>query len=146
LLSATTLAGVLGITVKNAIRILDTLVAVEVTHRSKRRLFALASLTPIRNVVKPPYRAKQERGRGRPRNEREQAAPDTDPPPLQSLTPMERCAFDYTALEDAMAHLDAVVRRTRHGSAPREPMMLEGPVSSGEVLHAPRVCGDSRLR
>jgi hypothetical protein len=54
------LAAVLGITVKNAIRILDTLVTaevvIEVTHRSKRRLFALAGLVPIRDAVRPPYR------------------------------------------------------------------------------------------
>jgi hypothetical protein len=31
-------------------------VAVEVTHRSKRRLFGLAGLAPLRTVVRPPYR------------------------------------------------------------------------------------------
>ncbi|GAB0114314.1 hypothetical protein [Acidisoma sp. C75] len=45
MLSATTLAGILKIAVKTAIQILDRLVAagivVEVTHRSKRRLFGL---------------------------------------------------------------------------------------------------------
>ena len=35
------------------------------------------------------------------------------PPPLLPLTPIERRAFDYTALEEAMAHLDAVVRQRR---------------------------------
>jgi hypothetical protein len=30
------------------------------------------------------------------------------------LSPVERRAFDYAALEEAMAHLDAVVRQTRH--------------------------------
>ena len=69
-LSATTLARVLGIAVKNAIRILDTLVAadiaIEVTHRSKRRLFGLQGLTPLRDVVQPPYRPEPGRGRGRP--------------------------------------------------------------------------------
>jgi hypothetical protein len=33
---------------------------------------------------------------------------------LPLLTPIERRAFDYSALEEAMAHLDAVVRQTRH--------------------------------
>ena len=50
-LSATTLARILGIAVKNAIRILDELlaagIAIEVTHRSKRRLFGLQGLTPL---------------------------------------------------------------------------------------------------
>jgi hypothetical protein len=116
-LSATTLARVLGIAVKNAICILGTLVAadiaVEVTHRSKRRLFGLQGLTPLRDVVQPPYRPEPGRGRGRPpilRVDDEIA----DPPPLPPLTPMERRAFDYSALEEAMAHLDAVVRQTRH--------------------------------
>ena len=49
-LSATTLARVLGIAVKNALRILDALVAagiaIEVTHRSKRWLFGLKGLAP----------------------------------------------------------------------------------------------------
>jgi hypothetical protein len=130
-LSATTLARVLGIAVKNAIRILDTLVsaevAIEVTHRSKRRLFALAGLVPIRDAVRPPYRAEPGRGRGRPRHEIEQAATDTAPPPWPPLTPIERRSFDYTALEEAMSHLDAVVRRTRHALTPRRPMIIEAP-------------------
>jgi hypothetical protein len=50
--SATTLAARLGIAVKNAIRLLDELVAadiaVEVTHRSRRRLFGLKGLAPLR--------------------------------------------------------------------------------------------------
>jgi hypothetical protein len=29
---------------------------------------------------------------------------------MPSLSPIERRAFEYTALEEAMAHLDAVVR------------------------------------
>ena len=70
-LSATTLARVLGIAVKNAVRILDALVAagiaIEVTHRSKRRLFGLTGLAPLRAMVRPPYRPDPNRGRGRPR-------------------------------------------------------------------------------
>ncbi|HTH99816.1 MAG TPA: hypothetical protein VL752_02620 [Acidisoma sp.] len=116
-LSATTLARVLGIALKNAIRILDTLVAaeiaVEVTHRSKRRLFALAGLAPLREVVRPPYRPEPGRGPGRQRYEIEHDAPEMAPSPLPPLTPVERRAFDYTALEEAMAHLDVVVRQAR---------------------------------
>jgi hypothetical protein len=116
-LSATTLARILGIATKNAIRILDELLAagtaIEVTHRSKRRLFGLQGLTPLRDVVQPPYRPEPGRGRGRPpilRFEDEVA----DPPPLPPLTPIERRAFDYSTLEEAMVHLDAVVRQARH--------------------------------
>ena len=120
-LSATTLARILGIAVKNAIRILDALVtdeiAIEVAHRAKRRLFALNGLAPLRHVVRPPYRPDPNRGRGRPRHEIEDDEPVGPPPPLPPLTPIERRAFDYTALEEAMAHLDAVVRQTRHNLA-----------------------------
>jgi hypothetical protein len=117
-LSATTLARVLGIAVKNAIRILDALVkteiAIEVAHRAKRRLFALQGLDSLQHVVQPPYHPDPNRGRGRPRLEIEEDAPAEPPPPLSPLTPIERKAFDYTALEEAMAHLDVVVRQARH--------------------------------
>jgi hypothetical protein len=116
-LSATTLARILGIAVKNAIRILDDLataeIAVEVTHRSKRRLFGLHGLTPLRDVVQPPYRPNPNRGPGRSRQEIEEELPQTALLPLPPLTPIERREFDYTALEEAMAHLDAVVRTSR---------------------------------
>lgn len=118
-LSATTLARILGRAVTTAICILDDLVAVdiaiEVTHRSKRRLFGLKGLTPLREVVQPPYRPDPNRGRGRPRHPlEEEDLPDTAPAPLPPLTLSERRAFDYTALEEAMANLDAVVRQSRH--------------------------------
>jgi hypothetical protein len=64
-------------------------------------------------VVRPPYRPDPNRGPGRPRQPSEAEEADIAPPPLPPLTPIERRAFDYTALEEAMAHLDAVVRRTR---------------------------------
>jgi len=117
ILSANTLARILGIAVKNAIRILDALVAagiaIDVTHRSKQPLFGLQDLTPLRDVVRPPYRPDPELGRGRPRREIETDVPETNPVPLPPLTPIERRAFDYTALEEAMAHLDGVVRASR---------------------------------
>ncbi|MBN9560856.1 MAG: hypothetical protein J0H14_09040 [Alphaproteobacteria bacterium] len=116
-LSATTLARILGVAVKNAIRLLDELLAagtaIEVTHRSKRRLFGLQGLTPLQQVVHPPYRPDPTRGPGRPRHEIEEDVPEAAPSPLPPLTPIERRAFDYTALEEAMAHLDAVVRQSR---------------------------------
>ena len=66
LLSATTLAAALGMAVQNAAVLLDDFcrsgIAVEVTHRSKRRLFGLAGVTPLRNAVAPPYRPDAERG------------------------------------------------------------------------------------
>jgi hypothetical protein len=120
-LSATTLARILGIAVKNAIRILDTLVAadlaVEVTHRSKRRLFGLHGLAPLREVVRPPYRPEPGRGRGRPRVGAEPVLAPEVPAGLPPLTPIERHTFDYTSLDGVVAHLDAVVRHARHALA-----------------------------
>ncbi len=116
-LSATTLARILGIAVKNAIRILDALVqaeiAIEVAHRAKRRLFALQGLDQLQHVVQPPYRPDPNRARGRQRHAIDDDIPEAPPLPLPPLTPIERKAFDYTALEEAMAHLDAVVRSSR---------------------------------
>lgn len=117
-LSATTLARILGIAVNNAIRILDELVtadiAIEVTHRAKRRLFGLKGLAPLRDAVRPAYRP--DPNRGRPRHETGEDVADLAPPlppPPAPLTPIERRAFDYSALEEAMVHLDAVVRTFR---------------------------------
>jgi hypothetical protein len=117
-ISATSLARILGIAVKNALRLLDELcaagIAIEVTHRSKRRLFGLNGLAPLRDVVRPPYRPDPNRGPGRPRHEVIEEEAETDLPPLPPLSPIERRAFDYSALEEAMAHLDDIVRKTRH--------------------------------
>ena len=69
-LLSTSLAAGLGMAVKNATQLLDDFcaagIAVEVTHRSKRRLFGLTGLAPLRDVVRPPYRPEPGRGRGRP--------------------------------------------------------------------------------
>lgn len=116
-LSATTLARILGIAVKNAIRILDEPVtaeiAIEVTHRAKRRLFSLKGLSLLRDAIRPPYRPDPNRGRGRPRHETEDDVPDAAPSPLpappEPLTAIERRTFDYAVLEEAMAHLDAML-------------------------------------
>jgi len=120
-LSATSLARILGIAVKNAIRLLDELcaagIAIEVTHRSKRRLFGLAGLTPLREVVRPPYRPDPTCGRGRPRHEIAEGETEATLPPLPPLSPIEKRVFDYNALEEAMACLDDVVRRTRQSLA-----------------------------
>ncbi|MXP65647.1 hypothetical protein E0493_20055, partial [Roseomonas sp. M0104] len=60
LVSATTLAAALGLSVKAAGAILDDLVrrgvAVEVTHRHSRRLFGLAGLAPLRAAAAAPRR------------------------------------------------------------------------------------------
>ena len=117
LVSATTLASGLGMAVKNAIALLDAFaeaeIVVEVTHRSKRRLFGLAGLAPLRDEVAPPRRPEPGRGPGRPPAIRDEAT--LRPPCLSDrpLTPIERKAIDYSDLEHWMAHAEQVIRDTR---------------------------------
>jgi hypothetical protein len=117
LVSATTLAAGLGMAVKNAIALLDAFadaeIVVEVTHRSKRRLFGLAGLAPLRDEVAPPRRPEPGRGPGRPPAIREEEALPLPPLPDRPLTPIERKAIDYSDLEHWMAHADQVIRNTR---------------------------------
>lgn len=118
LLSATTLAGALGLSVKSALALLEDLrrrdIAVEVSGRSARRLFALRRLAPLAAAVAPPRRPVPGRGRGRPRATGPVApATDLPPPPAAPLGPLERRAFDYGDLTAAMAAVDAAIRRTR---------------------------------
>jgi hypothetical protein len=72
-ISATSLASSLGIAVKNASPLLEALVergiAIEVTHRSKRWLYGLKDLAPLREEVSPPCRTTPGRRRGRPPSE-----------------------------------------------------------------------------
>jgi hypothetical protein len=117
LMSATTLARAIGMSIKSATELLDRFVAddvaIEVTHRSARRLFGLVGLAALREVAQLPYRPNPNRGPGRPRHEIIDDAAAAEPTPLPSLSPIERPALDYGALEEAMGHLDAAVRRAR---------------------------------
>ncbi len=61
--------------------------------------------------MRPPYRPNPNLGRGRPRLEIEEDV--LEEVPLPPLTPVERRAFDYTSLEEALTHHGAVVRQTR---------------------------------
>ena len=119
LLSASSLAAGLGIAVKTAIRLFDGLVAagvaVEVTHRSKRRLFGLHGMTPLGDAVAPPYRPEPGRGRGRPPLLVD--APERPPAPLPPLTPIARKEFDYSDIEAAMAQADEAIRKARRALA-----------------------------
>ncbi|WP_439548900.1 hypothetical protein [Falsiroseomonas sp.] len=120
LISATTLARALGISIKSALAILDALrrdgIAVEVTGRAARRLFGLAGLAPLAAAVAPPRRPEPGRGRGRPR-----LLPPPDeapPPPLPPAAPLGPAAwqgFDYSDLDAAMAAVDAAIRGARRG-------------------------------
>jgi hypothetical protein len=104
---------------KNALQLLDSFcadgIAIEVTHRSKRRLFGLAGLAPLRDEVLPPRRPEPGRGRGRPPAIRIDAVPlpASLPPPQRPMTPIERRSINYAELEGAMAHLELTVRDTR---------------------------------
>jgi hypothetical protein len=119
LVSASSLAAGLGMAVKNAAALLEDFrragIAVEVTHRSRRRLFGLAGLAPLREVVRPPDRPDPTRGRGRPRHLEDDDLTDNVvlPMPPASLTPLDRRQFDYSDLERWIAHTDQAIRHTR---------------------------------
>jgi hypothetical protein len=100
-----------------AIRLLDGLVgaglAVEITHRSWRRLFGLKAMAPLAGAVRPPYRPDPGRGRGRPPILADDDEITGPPPLLPPLTPIERRAFDYSELERCMALLDLSIGQTK---------------------------------
>jgi hypothetical protein len=94
LISATTLAGAIGMSIKNAGMLLERFcaesVAVEVTHRSARRLFGLNGLAPLRDAVRPPKRPEPGRGRGRPAFLIGAPEPELNYAPLPSMIPSSR--------------------------------------------------------
>ena len=102
--------------VKNALLLLEEFCAagivVEVTHRSRRRIFGLAGLAPLRNEVAPPRRPQPGRGRGRPPllSVEVLAAPE----PLEPLTHrLEQPEFDYSNLAQYVAEAERAIRQTR---------------------------------
>jgi len=119
LISATSLAAGLDMAVKNSAALLEDFgragIAIEVTHRSRRRLFGLVGLAPLREVVRPPDRPDPSRGRGRPRLDQPDDPADSVvlPMPPAPLAPVDRRQFDYSDLEHWMAHTDHTIRHTR---------------------------------
>jgi hypothetical protein len=125
--SATTLAQSLGIAVKNAAALLDGFVergiAIEVTHRSKRRLYGLRHLAPLREETAPSKRPIPGRSRGRPPGrasgpmvvDESAQVRDTTPPLTERLvlTPLERREFDFSDLDRWMREADQQIRRTK---------------------------------
>jgi hypothetical protein len=128
--SATSLASGLGIAVKNATGLLDAFtargIAIEVTHRSKRRLFGLKHLAPLRAEARPPHRVRgtgvlARRGRAgasagdAPPEAEYTADGDAGPALRQSLvlTPLERKEFEFSDLDDWMREADQVIRRSQ---------------------------------
>jgi hypothetical protein len=111
-----------------------------VTHRSKRRLYGLAGLAPLRDGVAPPRRPEPGRGRGRPPLHRAEPPP-LPPAPLVSarpLTPLERRAIDYSDLENAMAFADERIREARRRLA----VLLSAPVPSAHDGETDDEAGD----
>ena len=115
-LSASSLASLLGIAIKNASQILEELVtagvAVELSHREKRRLYALQGMTPLRDAAAPPKRPLPGRSRGRPRHLTPSPLPAPESPHAlpRALPAMN---FDYGELDEALAGLDVIVLKTR---------------------------------
>jgi hypothetical protein len=126
-ISATSLASGLSIAVKNASALLEALVergiAIEVTHRSKRRLYGLKDLAPLREDAAPPRRPTPGRRRGRPPRgatgpaaAAEESCAVAATPLLidrQALSPLERKEFDFSDLDRWMRQADEAIRRTK---------------------------------
>jgi hypothetical protein len=117
LISATTLAKAIGMSIKCTIELLGRFVvseiAIEVTHRSARRLFGLAEMAPVRAATTAPRRPMPGRGRGRPRSDDLQEELAVPAAPLPPMSRFQHPPIDYGALEEAMAHCDTVIRTAR---------------------------------
>jgi hypothetical protein len=119
MLSSPIVATVLDIAPKNAIRLLEDLLAdgviVEVSRRAKGRLYALPDMAPLRESVAEPKRPEFGRGRGRPRADAPMPEVVEEPEPIRPApaAPIDRFAFDYGGLDAAMAELEAVSRKTK---------------------------------
>ena len=121
LVSATSLGEALGMATKNATRLLEGFVvlgiASEVTHRSKRRLYGLKHLAPLREAAAPPRRPLPGRLPGRPsralggagNGASTERSPRLAPSP--PLPPLERKEFDFGELDRWLDLADQAIRR-----------------------------------
>jgi hypothetical protein len=139
LVSATTLGQALDMATNNATRLLDGFVvrgvASELTHRSKRRLYGLKHLAPLREVVAPPRRPVPGRRAGRPGaaslvddangGVAQIAAPLSPSPPLP---PLERRKFEFGEIDRWLDLTDQAIRRVERvladqALAPKAPIL-----------------------
>jgi len=112
LVSATTLGQALGMTINNATRLLEEFVVLgitsEVTHRSKRRLYGLKHLAPLRETAARPRRPLPGRRPGRPSgapfptsDANEGPAPTASVRPASPpVPPLERREYSPTVMRD----------------------------------------------
>jgi hypothetical protein len=127
LVSATSLGKALGMATKNATRLLEGFVvlgiASEVTHRSKRRLYGLRHLAPLREATAPPRRPLPGRRPGRPSAASLAAAAAGSegpagmtplPAPSPPLPPLERREFEFGELDRWLDLADQAIRRAQH--------------------------------
>jgi hypothetical protein len=138
LVSATTLGQALGMAIKNATRLLEGFVvlgiASEMTHRSKRRLYGLQHLAPLRETAAPPRRPLPGRRPGRPsaapfpRSAGNEGAAGTASvrAPSPPLPPLERREFEFGELDRWLDLADQAIRRAQHllegyAASPRSP-------------------------
>jgi hypothetical protein len=123
LVSATSLGEALGMATKNTTRLLEGFVvlglASEVTHRSKRRLYGLKHLAPLREAAAPPRRRQPGRRPGRPNGALAGAgdgAPVERPPrlpPSPPLPTLERKEFEFGELDRWLDLADQAIRRAQ---------------------------------
>ena len=124
LVSATTLGQALGIATNNATRLLDGFVglgiASEVSQRSKRRLYGLKHLAPLREATAPPRRPLPGRRPGRPSAARWLPMPAARLPisgfplvPSPPLPPLERQKFDFGDIDRLLDLTDQAIRRAQ---------------------------------
>jgi hypothetical protein len=125
LVSATSLGAALGMATKNAGHLLEGFVvlgiASEVTHRSKRRLYGLKYLSPLRETAAPPRRPLPGRRPGRPSAAflAATAAGSEDPAVPAPLAPspplprLQREEFEFGELDRWLDLADQAIRRAQ---------------------------------
>jgi hypothetical protein len=125
LVSATSLGQALDMATKNATRLLEGFVvlgiASEVTHRSKRRLYGLKHLAPLREAAASPRRPVPGRLPGRPswtlavagagNGGSVERSPRLAPSP--PLPPLERKEFEFGELDRWLDLADQAIRRAQ---------------------------------